>query len=135
MFPTVVPPLIAPKPFKLKLPKGLPRNVERFISVPTPGQKIKLSAAQRSGLRYEARAISYLSKELGVGFPNVWWTFDDDDGRRRCQTDFYHIDPDGELVTIFEMKLGHTADSWWQLRQLYTPVLKEFFLPNVQFNV
>jgi hypothetical protein len=89
-----------------------------------------LTAAQKAGLRYEAKAQLYLRNQLAdyVEAPIV--TFVDSavgSGRR--------VVPDGVVfrgrtIWIFEIKSQHTHAAWWQLRRLYEPVLWQ--LPGVE---
>lgn len=89
----------------------------------TPSQGV--SSAQKNGLRYEAKAQSYLIRELGHQYlPSPFIHFCDDSGFRTCI-------PDGILHTpnstfVFEIKSQHMPEAWWQLKQLYAPVLRAY---------
>lgn len=48
---------------------------------------------------------------------------------RWCQTDGLLIQPQGGLITIVEIKYQHTPDAWFQLRELYEPVVRRAFGP------
>lgn len=86
------------------------------------------TAARRAGLRYEKAVLEHLCARLGDGFrPSPWFKFTTSGGMRYCQ-------PDGLLccaneVTIFECKYTFTAEAWWQLRQLYEPVVRAALRP------
>lgn len=88
------------------------------------------TAAQKGGLRYEGKVQERLAKLLGPTYcasPSLH--FVDDTGQRTCV-------PDGILfqqrqLVVFEIKNQHTPDAWWQLRQLYQPVL--LALPGIDY--
>lgn len=88
------------------------------------------------GLRYERRVLEKISAEVGGAgglVPSQWFSFLDGAGgqRRYCQIDGFSFDLCKGTITIYEIKLRHTHDSWWQLTQLYEPVLRAFFPSNV----
>lgn len=90
----------------------------------TPKQRIKGSAAQRAGIRYERKALEFLTRNVPGFRQQPWFKFVAENGNLRwCQ-------PDGILpldrygVVVFEVKVTFTSDAWWQLRKLYEPVLK-----------
>lgn len=85
------------------------------------------SKAQRTGKRYERKALAHLSEVCGDRFrPSPWFKFEDDTNSIRwCQ-------PDAILHTqfatvIFEIKYSFTSDAWWQLRHLYEPVIRKVY--------
>jgi hypothetical protein len=84
----------------------------------------RITRAQKDGLRYE-REVQTMLQTL---FPEVelstWWSFLDCGQFRLCQTDAVLFTP--HLTTIFEVKRRHTPDAWWQLHELYRPVLQSF---------
>ena len=92
--------------------------------------RLKGTRAQRTGKRYERKALAYLGKTLGKAFEaSPWFRFEDSTRSIRwCQ-------PDGLLRTkeaafIFEVKYSFSSAAWWQLRKLYEPVVsKAFGLP------
>ena len=81
------------------------------------------TAAKEAGLRYEEKVQHKLLDLFPGGYyasPKVSWF--DDAGFRLCY-------PDGiitatDRVVIFEIKLQHSPEAWWQLRKLYTPVMQ-----------
>lgn len=85
--------------------------------------------AQRAGRRYEKKALGHLASVLGRGFdPSRWFKFYDGTKLRFCQVDgLLRV---GEDVVIFEVKIGFTADAWWQLRRLYEPVVRVALNPK-----
>ena len=44
-----------------------------------------------------------------------------------CQPDALHFDLKRGRLTIFEVKHAHTVDAWWQLKELYRPVVRAMF--------
>lgn len=87
--------------------------------------------AQRNGRRYERQALKYLAGVLGRGFtPSQWFRFYDGGGAapRFCQTDGLFVD--GAGVVIFEVKRTFSADAWWQLTKLYSPVVRAALAPK-----
>lgn len=53
-----------------------------------------------------------------------WMEFVDRSGRRWCQLDGLLINSLAPAACIYEVKYKHTADAWWQLTQLYLPVVR-----------
>lgn len=53
-----------------------------------------------------------------------WFHFLADGKERWCQVDGF-VELDAEVL-VFEIKLSHTANAWWQLQHLYIPVLRKF---------
>lgn len=51
-----------------------------------------------------------------------------------CQPDAVYVDRDLLRCTVFEIKLKHTSDAWWQVRQLYIPVLRAILPPSFTFH-
>jgi hypothetical protein len=84
----------------------------------------KPSVAQLAGVRFEKRAHQVFNdlKLPGVrGGP--WFTFRDTHGTRWCQPDILVEFPYHTLIV--EAKHNHTTDAWFQLRQLYEPVVEK----------
>ncbi len=55
-----------------------------------------------------------------------WIEFTDRSGRRYCQLDGLLLDSRGSAL-IYEVKYKHTVNAWWQLTQLYEPVVRVLF--------
>lgn len=84
--------------------------------------------AQRAGLRYERKVKAELQKRLGEAFrPGLWFKFESDSeaSPRWCQVDGLMVQQDH--VTIFEMKTRNFPEAWWQLHELYVPVVRRAF--------
>lgn len=106
---------------------GVPRSVViTFVS--TPQNLVGLTAAQKNGLRYEQKAHLYLQETLQDYAVSPRFNFRDDTGGRICIPDglFYPLGMN-KPVFIFEIKISHTSDAWWQLRRLYQPVVARYF--------
>jgi hypothetical protein len=56
-----------------------------------------------------------------------WIEFYDRSGRRYCQLDGLMIDNRGKAALIYEVKYKHVSNAWWQLTQLYEPVVRVLF--------
>lgn len=89
--------------------------------------KSRSSPAQKAGLRYEKRALVHLALELDERLTSHP-AFKFNQGKR---LDEFAI-PDAiyfgeEVLTIFEIKIRHTADAWYQLKRLYLPVVQRAY--------
>ena len=89
------------------------------------------------GIRYEKKAQKFLCSELDEGYsPSPWLRFRSMESRRPryCQPDGLLFDIEGGRITIFEIKLQHTLDAWWQLEHLYLPVI-QFLFPTALWQI
>ena len=80
------------------------------------------------GVRYERKVLDHL--ETSASLPllrSPWIEFGElEQGRPRwCQPDGLLLDPWEGRIVLLEVKYQHTADAWWQLTQLYSPVLQK----------
>lgn len=100
--------------------------------------KKKVTGARAQGLRYERKSKEMLEKRFADwaanGNPDCelllgpWINFKSSgDKLRYCQPDALLIDTAGKSIVIFEIKLQHTAQAWWQVRKLYEPVLERIY--------
>jgi len=92
-----------------------------------------LKGAKAKGKAYEKKALGYLEGYLGEFLlPSPWIAYRErgSHGSRLCQPDGLFVDLERGTIRIFEIKLKHTADSWWQLHKLYTPVVSVLFGPE-----
>jgi len=101
----------------------------RFISGKPPFIRRGRSTGRYAvGIRYEREvhellelyALGRAEFELKLG---PWIEFFDRSGKRWCQPDALVVNAPARECTICEIKYQHTADAWWQLRQLYQPVV------------
>ncbi len=83
------------------------------------------TAAQHSGLRYEDKAQEWLCATLPDYVRSPWVRFVEHtefgDDKRACVPDGLLLQPPNAFV--FEIKIRHTTDAWFQLRRLYAPVI------------
>lgn len=56
-----------------------------------------------------------------------WVEFVDRGKRRWCQPDAILLELNQRLAFVYEVKYQHTADAWWQLRWLYSPVIEKIY--------
>ena len=89
------------------------------------------SEARERGLRFEERVQEHLSEAFPTSYiaePElVYWT------GKGPRNGF----PDGVLelpdrLVVFEMKIQHMPEAWWQLRKHYQPVLEAYTKVPVQ---
>lgn len=89
------------------------------------------------GIRYEQKAQRHLHSILDEGYSSSpWMRFREADAPRPryCQPDGLLFDIEGGKITIFEIKLQHTIDAWWQLEHLYLPVVR-FLFPSSLWDI
>lgn len=100
-----------------------PTNV-RLIDYQHPPRR--LSAARKAGIRYESSWSKFAHNLYGSSyrtFTSELFAYNDTSGQRCCKPDGVLIPPGEEWFAIFEVKVGHIQDSFWQLRHQYEPVL------------
>ena len=127
------------------LPKGFRPAAQVDWAHPTEDVPPFLSRNRRytgrraQGVRYERKAQDYLASLVGsadpaglrpaVYLPSQWWRFSDCGSVRWCQTDGLFAQPREGLIIVVEIKYQHTPDAWFQLRELYEPVVRRAFGP------
>lgn len=98
--------------------------------------KKRVTGARAAGLRYEAKAKIMLQRTIPEADSNnsnqllvgPWLMFKaGNDKIRYCQPDALLIDLENKRVVIYEIKLQHTSQAWWQVRKLYQPVLERIY--------
>lgn len=82
---------------------------------------------RRLGVKYEEKVHQHFRQTYGYGyFPSQWLKFRSLGGALRwCQCDGLIIE--AKRITIVEVKYNHTFDAWYQLFQLYLPVVQAVF--------
>jgi hypothetical protein len=109
-------------------------STARLVDFKLHHKSKKLSAAQRLGLAFEKKAIVHLNWELSDEvFAHPTFRFNNG-----TPLDQYAI-PDalwvaGKTLTIFEIKLRHTADAYYQLKDLYAPIIAKAY-PGFAINL
>lgn len=114
-------PTQVPSPPRFRAPVGIIRDV--VVSTDRDYSTAKgNTAARQNGLRYENKVQRYLGELFTQYIPGPQIRFVDNSGPRLCI-------PDGILPTssgnfVFEIKIQHMPEAWWQLERLYRPVLE-----------
>lgn len=94
----------------------------------------RCKGSRRQGLLYEERAHGHFRERYGSAYvPGPWFRFQTSgtDAIRWCQPDALLFQPFLGRIVVLEYKLSHNPDSWWQLRNLYEPVLSRAFPPQL----
>lgn len=91
----------------------------------------------RRGLKYEAKVQLQLQERFGLRYiPGQWWKYFTalGDGPSYAQTDGILLDPARKLCVLFEVKYSHTTEAYWQVENLYVPLLQRF-LRNTDYKI
>lgn len=86
--------------------------------------------AQKIGLRYERKVHDELARRYEASYgPSQWISFKVGRGFdvRWAQPDGLLLNYEAGLITIIEVKIRHTERAWWQLRELYEPLVAFLF--------
>ena len=103
-----------------------PTWVRPIAEPPFPLLKARGQRA-RAGLKYEAKVHDYLLDRFGIRyFPSQWWAYAEGDRTHHCQTDGILIDERSKRLVLFEVKLSHTPTAYWQMENLYIPILQRW---------
>lgn len=109
------------------------RNVREARIVPPPpfigAPKRIRPGARLEGLKYEQQVVDMLLHRYeGRFLPGPWVEFvTGDELPRYCQPDGLLFDWRLGIITVLEIKLKHTAAAYYQLLELYAPVLAKVF--------
>ena len=79
------------------------------------------------GIRYEDLVQKHFCSEFPLYSPAPWLRFRGSSGIKWCQPDGLLFNFAEGVITIVEIKMTHTSDSWWQMRKLYQPVLAAIY--------
>lgn len=92
--------------------------------------------SRANGVRYENWVHCHLKELFNECYtPGPWVRFGGDyDQVRWCQPDGLLFDVLGGVITVIEIKYNHTPLAWWQLRQLYGPIV-QFLFPSFHVQV
>ena len=120
-------------PSRFRAAEGVRQARLVFGGRPSPAGSLRpLTEAQKSGLRYEKKALDFLARELALNaepprelLRSPWISFTDRTGSRLCQPDALIDIPSENRTVVVEIKLRHMPEAWWQLRKLYEPVARE----------
>ena len=85
--------------------------------------------AKAHGIRYERKVQRYLSSKHAGYVPSPWFRYSlhGHSYWNYCQPDGLLFDYNRNLITIVEIKLGHSLRAWSQVRNLYEPVIRRVF--------
>ncbi len=120
-----------PAPPRFRGVRGTPRDVEVTTSS-RPGTGA--SSSQKAGVRYEEKAQDHLREVFPFILNSPVVNFIDDSGFRTCIPDALLVYPPLGRTVIFEIKIQHMPESWWQLKRLYEPVMKAMY-PSYDIQV
>lgn len=125
--PTTMEPVTSP----WRTPPKIQVESARFSSRPGFIPYNKARGAKARGLRYEASIVKWLDEEFSGSwdtFPGQWLSYTNSFGvDHYCQPDWFAVNFDRWEVLIVEVKLTRVSKAWWQLNELYKPVLKKMF--------
>jgi hypothetical protein len=106
-----------------------------FLSGEPPYIRRKRFTGRRAaGIRYERKAqeyLQYMFPDTYVSSPWLAFKCSYTEKSRWCQPDGLVIDVPRGIITCVEIKYNHTSDAWWQTKQLYAPVLRKVFRPEL----
>lgn len=116
--------------------KGAGTVLSAYVSkTPPPFVRTrKYRGARARGVNYEKKVHPYLSELFPDRYvANPWLNFESEESvkRRWCQPDGLIIDFLEGIITCVEVKYSHTAEAWFQTRELYVPVLQCIFPVNL----
>lgn len=110
-------------------------NIESITPPKFKRKNTKLTAAQKSGIKYERERKARLADLYGNKFiASPWFKYSFRDNRgyvieNICQPDGILFHPNKNELIIIEIKLMHCADAFYQLFELYLPIIK-FYYPS-----
>jgi len=111
-------------------PAGEVIEVARTEPPPRPSSPPSYtSASKKAGLSFQRKVATRLVKEFGGAVTvEPWFRFRSrgSDRWRYCSPDAILLLPYNNLI-IVETKLTHVPDSYYQLKQLYEPVIRKHF--------
>lgn len=113
----------APEGFR---PAG--RVLSAQFSTPPYLRKKRYTGRRLAGIQYEKKVHEHLEVLYGDKYiRSPWIKFFAEGKWRWCQPDALVLDILRGRIVIVEVKYQHTSDAWWQVRQLYEPVLRAIF--------
>lgn len=109
------------------IPARDPRYVKLHFGPPSFINDSQPKGVRAAGIRYEHRGQAYLLRDHPDTYlPSIWFSFWEGD-QRWCQPDGLIVNLEAGKITVIEFKLKHTPKAWWQVTDLYLPVVKKFF--------
>ena len=103
---------------------GISNSPPAFFTAPKRSRGVR-----RQGILYERKVQAHLLSLYPDGYlDGPWLTYRDNGGKEKwCQPDGILVRPKQGLITVVEVKLRHTDHAWFQLHELYYPVLRKVF--------
>lgn len=78
-------------------------------------------------MRYERKVHRNFEEKYGAFYiPGQWWEYKSEERVRYCQTDGILLRNSDRVFLLVECKYSHTSAAFWQLENLYVPVLRTF---------
>lgn len=96
-------------------PMWLGHNLSETYPKPKVGRKAQ-------GVRYERKVNQYLTERFEAFVSNLPFEYVDRTGRHFCIPDGILLQ--GNSAVVFEVKLSHTLRAYWELVNLYRPVVE-----------
>lgn len=89
----------------------------------------RLRGVRGKGIKYESQVQTHLRERFGeLYLPSPWIYFYDAQKKLRyCQPDGILFDFHKGRITICEIKLRHTPQAWYQLYEIYKPLIQHMF--------
>jgi hypothetical protein len=98
-----------------------------FCPAPAFAVNKKRKGKRGQGIRYEQMVHKHFVETYPLYLESPWLRYADEQGWHWCQPDAVYIDVMRGVLTIVEVKYQHTIEAWWQLVDLYMPVLEVAF--------
>jgi hypothetical protein len=84
------------------------------------------------GIKYQREIDAEFARRYGTAYiSGQWIEFVENDERRYCQPDGILIELQRGRITVVEVKYSHTELAYYQLFDLYLPVLRALFPPQL----
>lgn len=86
------------------------------------------TASQKKGLAYERKVLRHYVETFELRFfPSQWIVYGSGGKTHWAQLDGLLLLEDPARVVILEVKLSHTAQAYWQVENLYRPLVQYLF--------
>lgn len=112
-----------------RTPNGRIRDAQLSSRPPPFVRPRRKTGRKRQGLEYEKKGHREFDQRYG-GFyvPSPWFTYRRGDHIQPswCQPDALLFDVRRNLLIVIEFKYQHTSDAYWQVMDLYIPVLESW---------
>lgn len=114
-------------------PAGKVLWARHSLSAPAFLKKLPRKGRRLQGIKYERKVHDFFSALYPGYITSPWLQFKAKgfDRLRWCQPDALLLDPRAGLCTIIEVKYQHTDMAYWQMKELYQPVLAAILSPDL----